>query len=120
MNTIPYLSMRNQRFYFRRTVPKNLRGFFGQREVIRSLTTSDPREAQRAAIALALIAVKAISFTSFRCCSGERPPKGSWQGIRVVRWLVALLPSAIPSKLAQPGVSKWVELDGQMEVVVLV
>ena len=53
MNTIPYLSVRHQRFYFRRSVPKNLRGFFSQREVIRSLITSDPREAQRAAIAMA-------------------------------------------------------------------
>ena len=53
MNTVPYLSVRHQRFYFRRSVPKNLRGFFNQREVIRSLNTSDPREAQRAAIAMA-------------------------------------------------------------------
>ncbi len=53
MNTIPYLSVRHQRFYFRRSVPKNLRGFFSQREVIRSLLTSDSREAQRAAIAMA-------------------------------------------------------------------
>ena len=53
MNTIPYLSLRHQRFYFRRSVPKNLRGFFSQREVIRSLLTSDSREAQRAAIAMA-------------------------------------------------------------------
>jgi hypothetical protein len=53
MNVIPYLSVRNQRFYFRRSVPKNLRGFFSQREVIRSLLTSDSREAQRAAIAMA-------------------------------------------------------------------
>ena len=30
------------------------------------------------------------------------------------------LPSSIPSKLARSGVSKWVELDGQMEVVVSV
>ena len=27
MNTVPYLSIRHQRFYFRRSVPKNLRGF---------------------------------------------------------------------------------------------
>ena len=53
MNTIPYLSVRHQRFYIRRSVPKNLRGFFSQREVIRSLLTSDSREAQRAAIAMA-------------------------------------------------------------------
>ena len=38
----------------------------------------------------------------------------------VVTWAEALLPSSIPGKLAQSGVSKWVELDGQMEVVVLV
>ena len=53
MNTVPYLSLRHQRFYFRRSVPKNLRGFFSQREVIRSLITSDPRKAQKAAIAMA-------------------------------------------------------------------
>ena len=53
MNTVSYLSVRHQRFYFRRSVPKNLRGVFGQREVIRSLITSDLRVAQRAAIAMA-------------------------------------------------------------------
>lgn len=53
MKNVPYLSVRHQRFYFRRSVPKNLRGFFGQREVIRSLITSDLRVAQRAAIAMA-------------------------------------------------------------------
>ena len=53
MNTIRYLSVRNQRFYFRRSVARSLRGFFRQREVIRSLITSDRREAQRAAIAMA-------------------------------------------------------------------
>lgn len=53
MNTIPYLSLRHQRFYFRRSIPKNLRGFFSQREVIRSLLTSNSREAQRATIAMA-------------------------------------------------------------------
>ena len=53
MNTVSYLSVRHQRFYFRSSVPKNLRGVFGQREVIRSLITSDLRVAQRAAIAMA-------------------------------------------------------------------
>ena len=52
MNTVPYLSLRHQKFYFRRSVPKNLRGFFSQREVIRSLITSDPREAQKAAMGI--------------------------------------------------------------------
>ena len=53
MKNVPYPSVRHQRFYFRRSVPKNLRDFFGQREVIRSLITSDLRVAQRAAIAMA-------------------------------------------------------------------
>ena len=53
MNTVSYLSVRHQRLYFRRSVPKNLRGVFGQREVIRSLLTSNSREAQRATIVMA-------------------------------------------------------------------
>ena len=53
MNTVSYLFVRHQRFYFRRSVPKNLRSVFGQREIIRSLITSDLRVAQRAAIAMA-------------------------------------------------------------------
>ena len=53
MNTVSYLFVRHQRFYFRRAVPKNLGGVFGQREIIRSLITSDLRVAQRAAIAMA-------------------------------------------------------------------
>ena len=50
MKTQTYLLNRNNVYYFRRWIPRNLRTILGRNEVVRSLKTSDLRTARRAAI----------------------------------------------------------------------
>ena len=53
MKTQTYLLNRNNVYYFRRWIPRNLRATLGKNEVMRSLKTSDLRTARRAAIIMA-------------------------------------------------------------------
>ena len=53
MKTQTYLLNRNNVYYFRRWIPRNLRAILGKNEVVRSLKTSDLRTARRAAIIMA-------------------------------------------------------------------
>ena len=53
MKAYPYLICRKGTFHFRKIVPLDLRTILGQREVIRSLATTDIKIARKAAIEMA-------------------------------------------------------------------
>ena len=50
MKTYPYLLCRKNIYYFRRATPKDLLYFIGQREIIKTLGTTDVRVARKAAL----------------------------------------------------------------------
>ena len=50
MNTYPYLHCRKGIYYFRRATPKDLLYFIGQREITKTLGTTDIRVARKAAL----------------------------------------------------------------------
>jgi len=50
LKTYPYLLCRQGTYYFRRTTPKDLLYFIGQKEIIKTLGTSDIRTARKAAL----------------------------------------------------------------------
>ena len=50
MKTYPYLLCRKGSYYFRRATPKDLLYFIGQREIIKSLATTDVRLARKVAL----------------------------------------------------------------------
>jgi hypothetical protein len=53
MKAYPYLVCRKGTFHFRKIVPVDLRTILGQREVIRSLATTDIKAARKAAMEMA-------------------------------------------------------------------
>ena len=50
MKTYPYLLCRKGIYYFRKATPKDLLYFIGQREIIKSLATTDVRLARKVAL----------------------------------------------------------------------
>ena len=50
MKTYPYLLCRKGIYYFRKATPKDLLYFIGQREIIKTLGTTDARVARKAAL----------------------------------------------------------------------